>query len=478
MKIIYETDMDILPWTFMSHNVHDACAEGRTNDIEQMYREGADLNDSDEFGNTPLWLAYIGGHLDTVFALLELNVDINRRTGSILASDFHRACGWADEVFIDILCNYNANLNLTDRFGKTPFIYAIEYRTLLFETTEEDLIHLLINKGADINHVDMSGLTPLFYAIYRGVPSIVRILLNHNANYKYENFLGYSPLRYALGCLSYSNPNEENIYYERLNIVEILLDQFQLNEIELKYAIIGYTPNIPYLFPLFDFIFYCRIKKNFDLENLAWKTFEETYWPCNITYSNLLLAQNIFVFNHNIEHIIYFIQRMFIENYKQLIIFYLQRIIKDKETINRFFLLFYCAFIEMGGNSSYVEMLKYLLENQRIYLFKQCREIIKTVLTLCQQAPIRLLALCRRKIRQYIKSSIDRRIEFISNLPKSLQRYLIIDELTSFIISPTSKRLLCLIEQTISYIKSPIISSSSTLSNKSNSISSFNELCS
>lgn len=107
--------MDILPWTFMSRHVHDACAQGRTIEIEQMSREGADLNDSDEVGNTPLWLAYIAGHLDTVFALLELNVDINRRTGSILASDFHRACGWADEVFIDILCNYNANLNLTDR---------------------------------------------------------------------------------------------------------------------------------------------------------------------------------------------------------------------------------------------------------------------------------------------------------------------------------------------------------------------------
>ncbi|CAF1507155.1 unnamed protein product, partial [Rotaria sordida] len=223
-------------------------------------------------------------------------------------------------------------------------------RTSLSETTEEDLICLLINKGANINHVDMSGLTPLFYAIYRGIPSIVKILLNNNANYKYENFLGYSPLRYALGCLSYSNPIEEDIYYERLNIVEILLEQFQLNEIELKYAIIGYIPNISYLFPLFDFIFYCRIKNYFDLENFGWKIFEETYWPCNITYSNLLLGQNIFVFNYNIEHIIYFIQRMYIENYQQLIIFYLQRIIKDKETINRFFLLLYCAFIEMGGN--------------------------------------------------------------------------------------------------------------------------------
>ncbi|CAF3370774.1 unnamed protein product [Rotaria socialis] len=478
MKLIYETDMDLLPWTFMSRNMQEACADGRTNDVEQMSREGADLNDSDEHGNTPLWLAYIGGHLDTVFALLELNVDINRRTGSMLASDFHRACGWADDVFIDILCNYNANLDLTDRFGKTPLIYAIEYRTSLSESNEEDLIRLLITKGANTNHVDMSGLTPLFYSIYRGLPSIVKILLQHNANYEFENLLGYSPLRYALGCLSYSNPYEEDIYQERLNIVELLLDQFQSNEIELKKAIIGYAPNIPYLFPLFDFIFYCRIKNRYDLENIAWKTYEETHWPCNITYGNLILAQNIFVFNYYIDNIIYFIQRMYIENYQQLIIFYLQRIIKDKETINRFFLLLYCAFIEMDGNSLYVEMLKYLLDNQRIYLFKQRREVIKRILSLCHRAPIRLLALCRRKIRQSIKSSIDRRIEFSSILPKSLQQYLILDELTPFMISPTSNRLFSLIEQSLSYIESPIISSSSTLSNKSNSLSSFNELCS
>lgn len=115
MKVSYEVEDDILPWTFMSRDVHQASSHGRTNEIEAMSREGADLNDTDEMGNTPLWLAYLGGHLDTVFALLELNVDVNRRTGSILASDFHRACAWADEVFIDILCNYHANLSLTDR---------------------------------------------------------------------------------------------------------------------------------------------------------------------------------------------------------------------------------------------------------------------------------------------------------------------------------------------------------------------------
>ncbi|CAF1097145.1 unnamed protein product [Adineta ricciae] len=442
--------MDILPWTFMSRHVHQACADGRTNDIEQMIREGADLNDADEVGNTPLWLAYISGHLDTVFALLEFNVDINRRTGSILASDFHRACGWADEVFIDILCNYNANLNLTDRYGKTPLIYAIEYRASLFDSNEEDLIRLLITKGANINHVDMSGLTPIFYAIYRGIPAIVKLLLTYGADYTFENLLGYSPFRYALGCLSYTSPHESEIYRGRLDVVEILLKQFSTNENDLRQTIIGRTPNIPYLFPLFDFIFYCRMKALDSLEKIGWKIYEETNWPCPILYGNLLISQNLIVFNHNLEHIIYFLQRMYIENYRELILFYLQRIIKDKESTNRFGLLLYCALVEMGGTRSYVDMLKYLLENQRIYLFKQRREMIKTILILCQQAPLRLSALCRRKIRQGVQSSIDRRISPNEILPKNLQCYLILDELTLFSSSPSNKRLLSLIEQSIS----------------------------
>ena len=115
MKLRYETHLDVLPWTFMSRHVQQACADGRTSDLQSMFDEGADLNESDEMGNTPLWLAYLGGHLDTVFALLEHHVDVNRRTGPVQASDFHRACGWADEVFIDILWNYRANVNLIDR---------------------------------------------------------------------------------------------------------------------------------------------------------------------------------------------------------------------------------------------------------------------------------------------------------------------------------------------------------------------------
>ena len=336
-------------------------------------------------------------------------------------------------------------------YGKTPLIYAIEYRTYLTDSSEIDLICLLISKGADINHIDMSGLTPLFYAIYRGIPSIVEILLEHRADYKYENILGYSPFRYALGCLAYANPDEEENYFDRLKIVRILLEKFQFDPFELKHAIVGYQPHLPYLFPLFDFIFYCRSEKEHDFERLAWQFFRETSWPCEITYGNLLIAQNLLVFNQNIEHMIYFIQRMFIDNYQQLILFYVQRMIKDNESFNRFLFLLYCAFIEMSGNHIYMNMLKYFLDNQRIYLFKQRRDILKFLLQLCQQTPKRLVSLCRQNIRRLIQSSIDEHVRQQMILSKHLQQYLLLEELSNFNQILSSKRIIFLIEKNFFY---------------------------
>ena len=349
-------------------------------------------------------------------------------------------------------------------FGKTPLIYAIEYRTGLADG--EDLLRLLIEQGAHVNHTDMSGLTPLFYAIYRGVPSIVELLLTHHADYTLENCLGYSPLRYALGCLSYANPHEDSIYQSRLDIVEILLDRFDRNENELRQAIVGDRPTLTVLFPLFDFIFYARTKARLDLESIGWTAFEETRWPGDLISGQLLIAQNLVVFNQKISHLVYYLQRMSLVNYEALLIFYLQRVIKDRESTNRFLLLLYCAFVEQC-QQQFIDMLHRLLDTQRIYLFKQRRETIKSLLGICQRAPVRLTALCRRTIRHRVKSSLARHLTFDALLPKTLEDYLLLNELPSFVVSPSTDLFHQSIRSHALKLDSAVLSSSSTLSTNS-----------
>ncbi|CAF1480368.1 unnamed protein product, partial [Didymodactylos carnosus] len=397
--------------------------------------------------NTPMWLAYMNNNLDTVFALLELGVDINRRTGTMQASDVHRGCGWGDDVFIEILIDCGANVNLEDGCRKTPLIYAIEYRTSLNSdqstNANEDLIRFLIEKGANINHSDISGLTPLHYACYRGDVRIVDLLLTLKADYNFENALGYSPFRYSLGCLSYANPNDKDIYTKRLNVVELLVEQFSRDE--LKKAIIG--NGIPFLFPLFDFLFYSLIQQRHDLEQIGWDTFLETCWPYDSTYGTSLVAQNILVFNQNLKHIIYFLQRMYLCDYTNLIIFYLQRVLNDKEP-NRFLLLLYCTFVDYGHLSK--QIFKTLLYTQRTYLFKLRRDSIKSLIHLCQQTPPRLLFLCRKTIRQILQTAIHRKIDLLENyIPKNLKNYLLLDELQLFSTPITMKKVMSLVNKSI-----------------------------
>lgn len=226
-------------------------------------------------------------------------------------------------------------------------IYAIEYRDEC--QVDDELIKTLIERGSNVNHVDTSGLTALFYAIYRAFPSIVQVLLKNKADHKFENILGYSPLRYALGCLSYVQYHDGWVYEARSSIVTILLEKFENNELELVEALLGRfssPTSVQFLFPLFDLIFYSRANFRFHLENFSWTLFERTSWPCSIVQANLLVAQNLVAFNRNFDDFIYFLQRMFIDDYQQLIVFYLQRVLKEKPTTNRFIILLYCAFVE------------------------------------------------------------------------------------------------------------------------------------
>lgn len=53
------------------------CKEGNIEAVEQALKEGAEINTTDDFGDTPLHWASLGGHLAIVTFLLEKNAEIN-----------------------------------------------------------------------------------------------------------------------------------------------------------------------------------------------------------------------------------------------------------------------------------------------------------------------------------------------------------------------------------------------------------------
>lgn len=77
----------------------------------------------------------------------------------MLCSDLHRACSYGDRTLTEILIECGGYVNISDRNGKTPLIYALEYS---LPNNIFDLISYLIERGAEVNCRDQNGVN-IFY---------------------------------------------------------------------------------------------------------------------------------------------------------------------------------------------------------------------------------------------------------------------------------------------------------------------------
>ena len=169
-------------------------------------------------GNTPLWLAYTRDHYKIVVELLNSGADINFKTGDFEINDLQRACGWGSISIIRLLLKCGGDINSTDIYGKSPFLFAIDFKS---NTSCLELIDWLIKYGASVNHQDISGLSALHYASIRGKLDVVEKLLKLNANPCCLNSISYSPLTYSLCYISFMQYIDTETYNHRLKIVKL-----------------------------------------------------------------------------------------------------------------------------------------------------------------------------------------------------------------------------------------------------------------
>lgn len=98
-------------------------------------------------------------------------------------SPLHIACIRGHHNTVFFLIRNGANINACDNDGKSPLYLACEYGHL-------SVVELLLRSIADINVCDNDGASPLFIASQQGHDIIVNLLLNHGANVndKIKNF--------------------------------------------------------------------------------------------------------------------------------------------------------------------------------------------------------------------------------------------------------------------------------------------------
>ena len=245
----------------LNKRLYDAVSGNRISEIEQLLKQGADVNAKDKNGWTPLHQAANKGFPEIVKLLIKNGADVNVKDKDGW-TPLHDALYWDLVGIAKLLIENGADVNAKDKRGETPihkaskfkninvvevliengvdpFIknkdgetaldlcedkaireilekYMNEYNQTIDETKNNEysifnnnLLDAVFNSDLievkkcvfsgkyNIDVQDDKGYTPLMYAIMDHNFDIVEFLVNHGADINLCNFKGQSPLKIA-----------------------------------------------------------------------------------------------------------------------------------------------------------------------------------------------------------------------------------------------------------------------------------------
>lgn len=154
-----------------------------------------DLNETDRFGRTALFLAVVSHKKEIATLLADAGADLNKRCGYEPA--LHAAISIDEPDLVKMLLEKGADIESINWDGRTA-LHEAAFRSKIVE--------LLLKKGANVEARDKNGETPLLlYSDGRGTVDTITLLLNAGADIRATDPQGKTPLHHAAEALENSN---------------------------------------------------------------------------------------------------------------------------------------------------------------------------------------------------------------------------------------------------------------------------------
>jgi ankyrin repeat protein len=205
--------------------LHIASYSGHDEAVRMLLENGAEINFTNELGDTALFNAVRGGHVTTVLLLLEHGAVIHGSENVQSGSALHLAVGAGNEAIVLILLDNGAaaDCRIKDAGGHTPLGIAVRLdrsailRILLENDPELDvdiqdrdgysllnlaaqwgktaIAHVLLQRGANVNLPQQDGYTPLHWVSVHSYVDLVKLLLERDhININPQNCDGKTPM--------------------------------------------------------------------------------------------------------------------------------------------------------------------------------------------------------------------------------------------------------------------------------------------
>jgi ankyrin repeat protein len=209
----YAPDM-VEPLLAAGANVNDAETNGRTplmcavnhwresalKAVKDLIAAGANVNAKDAKGRTALQYPsrMRDSGLEIVKTLIAAGADVNLadETGQTPLMFFAE---WYAVELIQTMAHAGALLDAKDKKGKTALMYSLSGNW----TLTAPVVKALIAAGVNVNATDSDGVTPLMLGARAGSLEVVKALLGAGAVVKAKDKLGQTALAYALNDSNY-----------------------------------------------------------------------------------------------------------------------------------------------------------------------------------------------------------------------------------------------------------------------------------
>lgn len=177
-----------------AEQLQQAAEKGDSRRVEALLGRGADIDNRDADGRTPLLIAVRAKQIETARTLIDAGADVNAKD-RMQDSPYLYAGASGQNDILRMTLAHGADLRSTNRYGGTALIPAAERGHVA-------TVQLLIEAGVDVDHINNLGWTALLETVILGDGSsryvdITRLLIAAGADVNLADAEGVTPLAHA-----------------------------------------------------------------------------------------------------------------------------------------------------------------------------------------------------------------------------------------------------------------------------------------